>query len=83
MPDEKRELVKHFLAALGYRTQKALRGAPAEFGTFRPQEGVRSPAELVRLSPPRQLFVIGASGAGKTTAVKTMLKRAHRRLELP
>jgi hypothetical protein len=48
MPDEKRELLKHFLAALAYRTQKALRDAPASFGDFRPQEGVRSPAELVR-----------------------------------
>lgn len=48
MLDEKRELLKHFLAALAYRTQKALRGAPVEFGDFRPQEGVRSPVELVR-----------------------------------
>lgn len=48
MPDEKRALLKHFLAALAYRTQKALRDAPAGFGDFRPQEGVRSPVELVR-----------------------------------
>lgn len=48
MPDEKRELLKHFLAALAYRTQKALRDAPPGFGDFRPQEGVRSPSELVR-----------------------------------
>src|SRR5512136_1520210 len=48
MLDEKRELLKHFLAALAYRTQKALRDAPAGFGEFRPQTGVRSPAELVR-----------------------------------
>jgi hypothetical protein len=48
MPDEKRGLLKHFLAALAYRSQKALRDAPAGFGDFRPQEGVRSPTELVR-----------------------------------
>lgn len=48
MPDEKRALLRHFLAALAYRTQKALRDAPAGFGDFRPQPGVRSPAELVR-----------------------------------
>ena len=48
MPDEKRALLKHFLAAVAYRTQKALRDAPAGFGDFRPQEGVRSPVELVR-----------------------------------
>ncbi|MGB9180189.1 MAG: hypothetical protein WCB68_13235, partial [Pyrinomonadaceae bacterium] len=46
--DEKRELLSHFLAALAYRTQKALRGAPVEFGSFRAAEGVRTPAELVR-----------------------------------
>ena len=46
--DEKRELLRHFLAALAYRTQKALRDAPPEFGTFRAAEGVRTPRELLR-----------------------------------
>jgi hypothetical protein len=41
-------LLRHFLAALAYRTQKALRDAPAEFGTFRAGAGVRTPADLVR-----------------------------------
>jgi hypothetical protein len=41
-------MLRHFLAAIAYRTQKALRGAPAEFGDFRAGHGVRSPAELVR-----------------------------------
>jgi hypothetical protein len=41
-------LLRHFLAALAYRTQKALRDAPPEFGTFQVSEGVRTPAELVR-----------------------------------
>jgi len=45
---KERLLLKHFLAALAYRTQKALRDAPAGFGNFRPQDGVRSPVELVR-----------------------------------
>ncbi len=45
--DEKRALLRHFLAALAYRTQKALRGAPAEFGSFRAAEDVRTPAQLV------------------------------------
>jgi len=48
MPDDRRALLRHFLAALAYRTQKALRDAPPGFGDFRPQDGVRSPAELVR-----------------------------------
>jgi len=46
--DDKRSLLRHFLAALAYRTQKALRGAPAEFDNFRAAAGVRTPAELVR-----------------------------------
>ncbi|CAN5708298.1 hypothetical protein BH18ACI4_BH18ACI4_06080 [soil metagenome] len=46
--DEKRVLLRHFLAALAYRTQKALRGAPSDFGTFRAAEGIRTPTELVR-----------------------------------
>ena len=46
--NDKRVLLKHFLAALAYRTQKALRDAPAEFGAFKPPADVRSPPELVR-----------------------------------
>src|ERR1044071_10011793 len=45
--DTKRKLLNHFLAALAYRTQKALRGAPDDFGSFRATDGVRTPAELV------------------------------------
>jgi len=46
--NDKRALLNHFLAALAYRTQKALRYAPPEFGTFTPPADVRSPKELVR-----------------------------------
>jgi hypothetical protein len=46
--DEKRSLLRHFLAALAYRTQKALRDAPPEFGFFKAAEGIRTPVELVR-----------------------------------
>ena len=45
--EAKRKLLNHFLAALAYRTQKALRNAPEDFGSFRAHEGVRTPAELV------------------------------------
>ena len=41
-------LLRHFLATLAYRTQKALRGAPADFGSFQAPEQVRTPRELVR-----------------------------------
>ena len=46
--DEKRSLLKHFLAALAYRTQKALRDAPPEFADFRAAPKVRTPHELIR-----------------------------------
>jgi len=42
-----RQLLRHFLAALAYRTQKALRGAPPGFGDFRVAANVRTPHELV------------------------------------
>jgi hypothetical protein len=46
--DEKRTLLKHFLAALAYRTQKVLRDAPPEFADFRAAPQVRTPHELIR-----------------------------------
>jgi hypothetical protein len=45
--DDKQILLRHFLAALAYRTQKALRDAPADFGSLRAGHGVRTPARLV------------------------------------
>jgi hypothetical protein len=44
---ESRRLLQHFLAALAYRTQKALRGAPASFADFRAGTHVRTPHELL------------------------------------
>jgi len=45
--NEKRAMLVHFLAALAYRTQKAVRDAPADFGDFTVGNLVRSPKELV------------------------------------
>jgi len=45
--DVKRHMLRHFLAALAYRTQKALRGAPESFPGFAPGNRVRTPHELV------------------------------------
>jgi hypothetical protein len=63
--DDKRALLKHFLAALAYRTQKALRGAPPEFADFRAAPKVRTPHELVHhmdsvLGYSRTFFVGGS-----------------------
>ena len=47
MTDPSRTLLRHFLGALAYRTQKALRGAPADFAEFRAGTNVRTPHELL------------------------------------
>ena len=44
---EKRDMLRHFLAALAYRTQKAIRGADSAFGTFDAGNGARTPHELI------------------------------------
>jgi hypothetical protein len=46
--DRDRELLRHFLAAIAYRTQKALRGAPEHYATFSAGNRVRTPVELIR-----------------------------------
>ncbi len=91
--DERRGLLRHFLAALAYRTQKALRGAPEEFGDFIAGEGVRTPAELVRhmtsvLGYARTFFVGGhyrpeplPSLSEEITRFHEMLGDLSRRLE--
>lgn len=42
-----RQLLRHFLAVLAYRTQKALRGAPKGYADFRAGQGVRTPHEIL------------------------------------
>ena len=44
---EERNLLSHFLAAIAYRTQKALRGARPNFSQFRAGPETRTPHELV------------------------------------
>ena len=45
--DDKRELLRHTLATLAYRGGKAVRGAPAEFATFKVSETSRTPAAIL------------------------------------
>ncbi len=45
--DDKHAMLHHFLGALAYRTQKALRGAPASFADFEPGQQVRPPHDIV------------------------------------
>ena len=84
--DEKQKLLRHFLAALAYRTQKALRDAPAEFGTFRIADAVRTPTELVRhmtsvLGYARTFFVGGKYRAEPLPLLKDEVSRFHEMLE--
>jgi len=84
--DEKRRLLRHFLAALAYRTQKALRGAPSEFGTFSAGEGVRTPVQLVRhmtsvLGYARTFFVGGQYRPDPLPSLQQEAARFHEMLE--
>ncbi len=84
--DEERRLLRHFLAALAYRTQKALRGAPVDFGTFRAADGVRAPAELVRhmtsvLGYARTFFVGGEYRPQPLPSLAEETIRFHEMLE--
>jgi hypothetical protein len=63
--DDQRKLHIHFLAALAYRTQKALRDAPPEFSAYRAASKLRTPHELIRhmdgvLGSARAYFVGGS-----------------------
>jgi hypothetical protein len=46
-PDARREFLRHAVATLAYRGGKALRGAPAEFASFRVAEGSRTPGQIL------------------------------------
>lgn len=82
---EKKELLRHFLAALAYRTQKALRDAPEEFGVFQAAVGVRTPMELVRhmtsvLGYARTFFVGGHYRPAPLPTLNDEIVRFHEML---
>lgn len=83
--DEKRGLLRHFLAALAYRSQKALRDAPAGFGDFRAGDEVRTPAELVRhmtsvLGYARTFFIGGQYRPAPLPSLEDEIIRFHEML---
>ena len=45
--DPKRELLRHMIATVAYRGGKAMRGAPAEFATYKAADSARTASELV------------------------------------
>jgi hypothetical protein len=79
-------LLRHFLAAIAYRTQKALRGAPESFPDFRAAAGVRTPRELLRhmtsvLGYARTYLVGGAYTAEPLPDMPAEVARFHAMLE--
>ena len=78
----KRELLRHFIGALAYRTQKALRGAPGEFGDFEAGNQVRTPKELVRhmtsvLGYSRTFFIGGSYRPEPLETLSDEIERFH------
>ncbi len=84
--DDKRALLRHFLAALAYRTQKALRGAPETFPSFRIAPKVRTPYELVQhmesvLGYARTFFIGGEYNQEPLADFQAELFRLHATIE--
>ncbi len=84
--DDKRELLRHFLAALAYRTQKALRGCPDGFGEFSAGSQTRTPSELVRhmtsvLGYARTFFIGGEYWPDPLPSLDDEIIRFHEMLE--
>jgi hypothetical protein len=85
--DEQCALLRHLLAALAYRTQKALRDAPASFATFRVRPQVRTPHELVWHMSGVLNYALTSFGAGQPPPLEMLsefeaeVARFHRILE--
>ena len=84
--DPKREMLRHFLAALAYRTQKALRGAPESFAEYRVVAQTRTPHELVHhmdsvLGYARTLFIGGEYRPARQEEFATQVRFFHEMLE--
>lgn len=84
--NEKRQLLRHFLAALAYRTQKALRDAPEGFDRFRAGAQVRTPHELIIhmtsvLGYARTFFIGGTFPHPQTTNWEQDINAFHELLE--
>src|SRR4030095_26192 len=76
------EMLRHSLAALAYRTQKALRGMPPAFPAFRPGHDVRTPHQRVChmtnvLGFARTFFIGGSFPSRVPTEFDTDLAAFH------
>jgi len=84
--DAKREMLRHFLATLAYRTQKALRGAPESFADFAAGNRTRTPHQLVLhmdsvLGYARAFFVGGRYRPEPLADFTAQVTRFHQVLE--
>lgn len=84
--DARAELLRHFLAALAYRTQKALRDCQPAFPQFRAAPGVRTPDELLRhmtgvLGYARTLMIGGSYKAEPLESFSAEIARFHEMLD--
>lgn len=75
-------LLRHALATVAYRAQKALRGAPEGFADFSAGHGVRTPRELVRhiasvLGYARTFFIGGVYFAEPLATLHDEVERLH------
>jgi hypothetical protein len=83
--DDKRHMLRHFLAALAYRTQKALRDAPDDFAEFKAGNDARTPNELVRhmtsvLGYARTFFIGGSYRPEPLPTFAEEIERFHEML---
>ena len=83
-----RELLRHYLGAVAYRTQKALREAPPHYPGFDPGHQVRTPVEILRhmtsLMGYTRTFFVGGSYPMKPEPLPTFeaeVARFHGMLE--
>ncbi|MGB7923033.1 MAG: hypothetical protein WCF57_07290 [Pyrinomonadaceae bacterium] len=84
--DDKRLLLRHFLAALAYRTQKALHGAPESFPSFRAAPKTRTPYELLQhmesvLGYARTFFIGGNYNPEPLSDFQAEILRFHKTIE--
>lgn len=84
--DRDRVLLRHFLAAIAYRTQKALRDPPTHFPDFSAGHQVRTPVEILRhmtslMGYTRTLF-LGGSYAAKPDPLPSFAQEVDRFHEL-
>lgn len=82
-----RALLRHFLAAIAYRTQKALRDAPPDFGEFVAAPRVRTPYELLwhmtgLIGYARTFFHGGDFAPPRVASLAEEILRFHEQLEL-